>query len=338
MQHPQTPSGPDRSGTVPEASEAPEHSEAAGAPKASGSLPVFVQRVGGRDYSFTGPLRTGLFLLVAPLVVLAITLNPIHLLGPIMVLIGVAGANPRLSPVGAGCLPFLIVTGVGVGAIVAPETGLPLLAWATIAWLVASIDLRLQMKPYRLPGDDTLGRGEPAPSIAMGPVPATRVARAIRIERLLGFACLAVFASVVATWTLAVCAPITIAPLPAFPSAWLAPVPAGWPPPSGFSISAQGPGAMWVIQSFDTPDAVGASNATSLEQPRSGGQVTIQAGWPFRALQADVTGPRVDSTSPHRPLQDHATWTARWRAGISLPELVAVGAPGLGRPIPLVPI
>lgn len=114
--------------------------------------PVFVQVVHGRPYSFRGPPnRTAPYVLLAPIGVFIATLDIVHLAGPLLALVGLAGANPRFSPLGGGCLPCLVFVGVIVSALSYPRVGVPMAVWLAIAWFVGSLELRLTMKPYSAP-------------------------------------------------------------------------------------------------------------------------------------------------------------------------------------------
>ncbi len=118
-------------------------------PQPSKDLPVFVQVVGGKPYSFSGPLRFTGYLVLAASIVLVITDDWVHLAGiGAIIFIGCLGANPRLSPVGAGCLPFLFFIAAVVTAFSQPRIGVPIVIWSAISWLVSCLDLRMQMKPY----------------------------------------------------------------------------------------------------------------------------------------------------------------------------------------------
>jgi hypothetical protein len=111
--------------------------------------PVVVQEVGGQPYSFkVPPARTTPFLLIAPIGAFVATLDFIHFAGIPLVLVGLAGANPRMSPLGGGCLPFLVIVAAIISALAYPEVGIPLAVWGALSWLVGSLELRLSMKPY----------------------------------------------------------------------------------------------------------------------------------------------------------------------------------------------
>lgn len=110
-----------------------------------------VQVVGGKPYSFNLPPLTPVYFVIASVLVAAFTSDWVHFAGTLAVmLIGLLGANPRLSPVGAGCLPFLFMLTVAGVAIWQPRIGIPIASWGMAAWIVASVELRLKMKPYRL--------------------------------------------------------------------------------------------------------------------------------------------------------------------------------------------
>lgn len=127
------------------------HAEAADADR----RPVFVQVVHGRPCEFRGPPnRTAPYVLLAPIGVFLATLDVVHLAGPLLVLVGLTSANPRLSPLGGGCLPCLFFVAVAISAISYPRVGVPLAVWLATAWFVGSLELRLTMKPYCAPTTD----------------------------------------------------------------------------------------------------------------------------------------------------------------------------------------
>ena len=103
--------------------------------------------VGGKAYYPNYPIRCFRWLIFLPVLVALISQDWHHLLGIVMVVLGLFAANARFSPV-HGCLVWLPIIGLGVWAASSPEHAIPLIVWGAVAWLAGCIECRMTLVPH----------------------------------------------------------------------------------------------------------------------------------------------------------------------------------------------